>query len=204
MARLAPGAKHHFRPKASELGLSAERLERYRGARTAVNCFDLHPGPERLAKADLTNDLKKQLCETPCLRPRDFRKVELDHAGRAREVLARGRVLDVLAAAVGAVTAATARHTPTETELLSIFAAHEELEGEPAQEWIAGPAAARRAGSRGNKSPNKIGHKIRQPFIFFFSDISGHRICWPTFLIICTMVKINGDDSSSGDFHGRF
>ena len=80
-----------------------------------------------MPKAGLTNNLKKQLCETPCLGPRDLRKVELDHAGRARAVLAaaaRGRAPGVLAAAVGAVTPATARHTPTESELQSSFAVH--------------------------------------------------------------------------------
>ena len=103
--------------------------------------IDLHPGPEARAKANLTNDLKKQQCEASCLGPRDLKKVELDHAGRARAVLAaaaRGRTPDALAAAVGAVTAAAARHTPAKIELLSLFAAYEELEGEPAQEWIAG------------------------------------------------------------------
>ena len=103
--------------------------------------FDLHPGPERLAKAGLINDLKKQLCETPFLGPCDFRKVELGYAGRARAVLAAaalGRAPGALAAAVGAVTAAAVRHTPTESELLSFFAAHEELKGGAAQEWIAG------------------------------------------------------------------
>ena len=60
---------------------------------------------------------------------------------RVRALLAaavRGRTPDALAAVVGAVTTAAARHTPTETELLSLFAAYEELEEEPAQEWIAG------------------------------------------------------------------
>ena len=121
--------------------MSAERLERFRGARAVGEFFDLHPGPEACAKADLTNDLKKQQCETPFLGPQDFKKAELDHAGRVRTVLAvaaQGRAPDALAAAVGAVTAAAARHTPTETELLSLLAAYEELEEEPAQEWIAG------------------------------------------------------------------
>ena len=63
--------------------------------------FDRHPGPERLARADLTNELKKQLCETdPLLWPCDFLRVELDHAGRARAFLAaavQGRAPDALA-----------------------------------------------------------------------------------------------------------
>ena len=121
--------------------MSAERLERCRGVRAVGEFFDLHPGPEARAKADLPNDLKKQLCETPFLGPFDFKRVELDHAGRARAVLAaaaRGRTAGALAAAVGAVTSAAARHTPTETELLSLFAAYEELEEERAQEWKAG------------------------------------------------------------------
>ena len=50
--------------------------------------FDLYTGSEARAKADLANDLKKQLRSTPGLGPRDFKKVELDHAGRARAVLA--------------------------------------------------------------------------------------------------------------------
>ena len=96
--------------------------------------FDLHPGPEPRAKVDLTKDLKKKSCERPCLGPRDFKKVELDHAGRARAVLAAA----VQGRAPGALAAAVARHTPTETELPSLFAAYGELEEEPAQEWIAG------------------------------------------------------------------
>ena len=43
----------------------------------------------------------------------------------------------MLAAAVGAVTVAPARQAPSESELLSPFAAHEEPEEEPAQEWLA-------------------------------------------------------------------
>ena len=39
---------------------------------------------------------------------------------------------------MGAATAAPPRQTPTESELLSFFAAHEELEEELAQEWLAG------------------------------------------------------------------
>ena len=98
--------------------------------------FDLHPGNGARARADLTNDLKKQPCSTPGLGPRDFKKVKLDHAGRASAVLAataRGRASDALAAAVGAVAAAMTRQTPTETELLGLFAAHGEIEETPAQ-----------------------------------------------------------------------
>ena len=109
----------------------------YREARTVGEFFDLHPGNEAHARADFTDDLKKQLCSTPGLGPRDFKKAELDHAvGRARAVLAataRGQAPGALAAAVGAVTAAPTRQTPTESELLSSFAAHEELEEEPVQ-----------------------------------------------------------------------
>ena len=97
--------------------------------------FDLHPGNEAQAGVDLTNDLKKQLCSAPGLGPRDFKEVELDRAGRARAVLAaaaRGQVPGALAAAVCAVTAAPARQTPAVSELLSLFAAHGELEEEPA------------------------------------------------------------------------
>ena len=36
------------------------------------------------------------------------------------------------------MTAAEARHVPNETGLLGPFAAFEALEGEPAQEWMAG------------------------------------------------------------------
>ena len=117
--------------------MSGGYFELYRKARTVGEFFDLNSGPEVRAKADLTSDLKKRLCETSCMVPCDFKKVELDHAGRARAVLAaaaRGRTPDALAAAVGAVTAAAARHTPAETELLSLFAAYEELEEDPAQE----------------------------------------------------------------------
>ena len=46
--------------------------------------------------------------------------------------------LSALATVVGAVTAAPSRQTPTESELLSLFAAHEELEEEPARWWLAG------------------------------------------------------------------
>ena len=142
VVRLAPVTKLHFRPGAKKRGLSAERLERYRSARAFSEFFYLHPGPEGRAKADLTNDQKRQLCETePLLGPCDFEKAELNHAERARAVLeaaARGRTPGALAAVVGAVTAAAARQTPTGTELLGLFAAYGELEGEPAQEWIAG------------------------------------------------------------------
>ena len=102
VVRLAPGTKLNFRPGAKKRGLSAERLERYRGARKVGEFFDLQPGPEGRAKAALTNDLKRQLCETkPLLRPCDFKRVELNHAERARAVLAaaaRGRTPGALAA----------------------------------------------------------------------------------------------------------
>ena len=104
--------------------------------------FDRHPGPERMARADLTNDLKKLLCETdPLLRPCDFHRAELDHAGRARAVLAaaaRGRALDEWAAAVGAGGPAGPGCEPSDAELLGSLIGYEALEGEPAQEWIAG------------------------------------------------------------------
>ena len=104
--------------------------------------FDRHPGPERVARADFTNDLKKQLYETdPPLRPCDFQGVELDHTGRARAVLAaaaRGRPPDARAAAVSAVGPAGPRHELSDAELLGRLVGYEEIEGEPAQEWIAG------------------------------------------------------------------
>ena len=109
--------------------------------------FDWNPGPKRLARADLTFDLKKQLCATdPPLGPCDFQRVELDHAGRARAVLAvagRGRFLDALAAAVGAVTAARAGHVPSDAELLS------SLIGIEAFEWIVGACSAVDSGGLG-------------------------------------------------------
>ena len=67
--------------------------------------------------------------------------MELDHAGRARavlEVAGRGRFLDALAAAVGAVTAAGAGHVPGDAYLLSSLIGIEAFEGEPAQQWIVG------------------------------------------------------------------
>ena len=92
----------------------------YRGARTVGKFLDLHTGSE--ARAKTTSDLKKQLCNTPGLGPRHFKKVELDRAGRARAILAamaRGQApgcdTGALAAAVGAVTAAPTRQTPTES-----------------------------------------------------------------------------------------
>jgi len=102
--------------------------------------FDLHTESEARAKAELADDLNKQLCSTLGLGPRDFKKVELDHAGRARKVLAaaaRGQTPGSLAAAVGAVNAALTRQTPAESELPSLFAAHGKLEEAPAQEWLA-------------------------------------------------------------------
>ena len=49
---------------------------------------------------------------------------------------------------------------------------------------------------RGNKSPNKPGHQIRQPPISTNLVI---RICWPTYPVIYTIAQFNGDDASSGD-----
>ena len=68
--------------------MSAKRLELYRRARTIGEFFGPYPGNEARARADLTNDLKKQLGSTPGLGPRDSKRVELEHAGRARAVLA--------------------------------------------------------------------------------------------------------------------
>ena len=139
--RLAPETKLHFRAGATKRGKCAGRLELNCGAGTVGEFFDRHPEPEPLARADLTNDLKMQLCKSdPLLRPCDFKRVELDHAGRARAVLAaaaRGRAPDALAAAVGAVTAAGVEHVPSEAKLLGSFASFEAHEREPAQEWIA-------------------------------------------------------------------
>ena len=132
----------HFRAGAWKRGKSAGRLGLYCDAGTVGEFFDRHPGPEVLARADLTNDLKRQLCKTePHLRLCNFKRAELDHAERARAVLAaaaRGRAPDALAAAVGAVIAAGEKHFPNEAELLGRFAAFEAPEGEPSQEWIAG------------------------------------------------------------------
>ena len=91
--------------------------------------FDLHTESEARAKAELADDLNKQLCST------------LGLGTRARKVLAaaaRGQTPVSLAAAVGAVNPAPTRQTPTESELPSLFAAHETLEEAPAQEWLAG------------------------------------------------------------------
>lgn len=78
--RLAPEAELRFRPGAKKRGVSGGYFELYRKARTVSEFFYL-PATEALVKADLTNDLKKQLCETSCLGRRDFKKVMLDHAG---------------------------------------------------------------------------------------------------------------------------
>ena len=81
VVRLAPETKLRYHAGAEKRGKSAERLRLYRGAGTVGEFFDRHPGLEREARADLTNNLKKELCETdPPLRPCDFRRVELDHA----------------------------------------------------------------------------------------------------------------------------
>ena len=121
--------------------MSGERFELHRHARAVGEFFDPHPGTQRLARTDLANDLQKKRCSTPGLGPRDFKRTELDNAERAHSVLAaaaRGQMPGTLAAAVGAVTAAPARQRPPESDLLSLFAAHEELEGELVQEWLAG------------------------------------------------------------------
>ena len=102
----------------------------------------LRPPPRTSTESQggLTNDLRKGLCSTPGIGPLDFRRVELDGAERARSVLAtaeREQVPSALAAAVSAMTAEP-RQTPPESGLLSLFAAHGELEGESAQEWLAG------------------------------------------------------------------
>ena len=135
--RLAPETKRRYRAGARERGKSAERLELHHGVGAVGEFFDRHPGPEVLARADLTHDLKRKLCETePLLGPCDFKRAELDHAGRARAVLAatvRGRAPDALAAAVAAVAAAGEGHVPNEDELLGRFAGFEALEGESAQ-----------------------------------------------------------------------
>ena len=62
------------------------RLELHCGAGAVGEFFDRHPGPGRLARADLTNDLKKQLCEAdPPLGPCDFqRRSSTSQYGRAR------------------------------------------------------------------------------------------------------------------------
>ena len=95
VVRLAPETKLRYYAGAEKRGQSAERLRLYRGAGAVGEFSDRHPGLERIARADLTNDLKKGLCKTdPPLRPCDFHRVELDHAGRARTDLAaaaRGR-----------------------------------------------------------------------------------------------------------------
>ena len=113
--RLVSGAGLYHRPGARKRGMSGERSGVYRHVRTFGEFFDLHPGNERAVKADLTNDLPKKFCSTPGLDPRDFKRVELNTAERARSALvaaARGRVQGVLAAAVSAVTAAPVKQTP--------------------------------------------------------------------------------------------
>ena len=104
--RLAPETTLLYQPEAKKRGKSAERLEQYRAARTIGEFFGRHPGTEGEAAADLTNDLKKGLCETdPPLGPCDFDSVRIDQVGRARAILAaavRGRAPDARAAAVGA------------------------------------------------------------------------------------------------------
>ena len=93
----------------------------YRHASTVGELFDLHPKLQRNARADLINILKKGLCSTPGLDLRDFKRAELDGAERARYVLAaaaRGQMPGNLAAAVSAVTSASGRQTPPESDLL--------------------------------------------------------------------------------------
>ena len=110
--------------------MSEECFKLYRHARTVGGFFDLHPVTQRLTRSDLTNDLPKELCSTPSLGLRDFTRVELVNAERARSVLAaaaRGQIPATLAAAVGAVTAAPARQAPSESGLCNFFAAHEEF-----------------------------------------------------------------------------
>ena len=43
--------------------------------------FDLHTGTEARAEVNPVNDLKNQLCSTPGLGPRDFKKVEQGEHG---------------------------------------------------------------------------------------------------------------------------
>ena len=142
VVRLAPETKPRCRVGITKRGASAARLGLYCGAGTVGEFFDRHPGPERIARADLTNDLKKQLFETdPPLRSCNFRRMELDHAERARAVLAaaaRGQAADARAATVSVVGPAGPGHELSDTELLGRLVAYEAIEKEPVQEWLAG------------------------------------------------------------------
>ena len=82
-----------FDPEAKPRGQSGARYEAYFGAETVGEFHRRHPGPERLARSDLANDLRRRRCETrPPLGPRSFAEVELARAGRRREWHDHGRV----------------------------------------------------------------------------------------------------------------
>ena len=80
---LAPETKLRYRAGARKRGKSAGRLALYCGAGAVGEFFDRHPGPQGVARADLTRDMKKQLCETvPPLGLCDFQRAELDRTRR--------------------------------------------------------------------------------------------------------------------------
>ena len=97
------------------------RLLRYCSARTVGEFFDLHPGTEREAEADLTNDLRKGLCATdPPLGPYDFDSVAADQTGRAcagPAAAIRGRAPGGRGAAAGVAGSVAPGNGPSDAEM---------------------------------------------------------------------------------------
>jgi len=84
--RLTPEATLHFHPEVKTQGRSGARYAEYCGAVKVGEFLRRHPGPERLAKPDLMNDLRRRWCETePPLGPRGFARVELVRTDRRAE-----------------------------------------------------------------------------------------------------------------------
>ena len=89
----AAGAGHvpsvttlRFYPEVKPRGQSGARYAEYCGAETVGEFLRRHPGPERLAKFDLANDLWGRRCEKePPLGPRGFARVVLVRADRGVE-----------------------------------------------------------------------------------------------------------------------
>ena len=121
VVRLAPETPVRYHPEAKKTGKSALRLLRYRSARTVGEFFDLHPGTEGEANADLANDLKKGLCATdPPLGRGDFDSVAIDQAGRAcagLAAVARGRATGWQGTAPGAAGSVASRNGPGDPEM---------------------------------------------------------------------------------------
>ena len=83
IVRLTPEATLRFHPEVRTRGQSGARYAEYCGAETVGEFLRWHPGPERLAKSDLANGLRRRRFETvPPLRPHGFARVELVRADR--------------------------------------------------------------------------------------------------------------------------